>query len=67
MGLTKAGIAALNEIVNSVGHDGPVGTISEKRALKANNDGTYTLTDGNMTITIGKDQMVRLQFQETLI
>lgn len=30
MGLTKAGIAALNEIVNSVGHDGPVGTISEK-------------------------------------
>ena len=56
MGLTKAGIAALNEIVNSVGHDGPVGTISEKRVLKANNDGTYTLTDGNMTITIGKDQ-----------
>ncbi len=56
MGLTTAGIAALNEIVNSVGHDGPVGTISEKRALKANNDGTYTLTDGNMTITIGKDQ-----------
>ncbi len=56
MGLTKAGIAALNEIVNSVGHDGPVGTISEKRDLKANNDGTYTLTDGNMTITIGKDQ-----------
>lgn len=56
MGLTTAGIAALNEIVNSVGHDGPVGTISEKRVLKANNDGTYTLTDGNMTITIGKDQ-----------
>ena len=56
MGLTEAGIAALNEIVNSVGHDGPVGTISEKRVLKANNDGTYTLTDGNMTITIGKDQ-----------
>lgn len=56
MGLTKAGIAALNEIVNSVGHDGPVGTISEKRDLKANNDGTYTLTDGNMTITIGKDK-----------
>lgn len=56
MGLTTAGIAALNEIVNSVGHDGPVGTISEKRALKANNDGTYTLTDGNMIITIGKDQ-----------
>lgn len=56
MGLTKAGIAALNEIVNSVGHDGPVGTISEKRDLKANNDGTYTLTDGNMRITIGKDQ-----------
>lgn len=56
MGLTKAGIAALNEIVNSVGHDGPVGTISEKRVLKANNDGTYTLTDGNMIITIGKDQ-----------
>ena len=56
MGLTTAGIAALNEIVNSVGHDGPVGTISEKRDLKANNDGTYTLTDGNMTITIGKDQ-----------
>lgn len=56
MGLTKAGIAALNEIVNSVGHDGPVGTISEKRDLKANNDGTYTLTDGSMKITIGKDQ-----------
>lgn len=56
MGLTKAGIAALNEIVNSVGHDGPVGTISEKRDLKANNDGTYTLTDGAMKITIGKDQ-----------
>ena len=56
MGLTKAGIAALNEIVNSVGHDGAVGTISEKRVLKANNDGTYTLTDGSMTITIGKDQ-----------
>ena len=56
MGLTEAGIAALNEIVNSVGHDGAVGTISEKRDLKANNDGTYTLTDGNMTITIGKDQ-----------
>lgn len=56
MGLTTAGTAALNEIVNSVGHDGPVGTISEKRVLKANNDGTYTLTDGNMTITIGKDQ-----------
>ena len=56
MGLTEAGIAALNEIVNSVGHDGPVGTISEKRDLKANNDGTYTLTDGNMKITIGKDQ-----------
>lgn len=56
MGLTTAGIAALNEIVNSVGHDGPVGTISEKRVLKANNDGTYTLTDGNMTITIGKDK-----------
>ena len=56
MGLTEAGIAALNEIVNSVGHDGPVGTISEKRVLKANNDGTYTLTDGNMTITIGKDK-----------
>lgn len=56
MGLTKAGIAALNEIVNSVGHDGPVGTISEKRDLKANNDGTYTLTDGTMKITIGKDQ-----------
>lgn len=56
MGLTEAGIAALNEIVNSVGHDGPVGTISEKRDLKANNDGTYTLTDGAMKITIGKDQ-----------
>lgn len=56
IGLTEAGIAALNEIVNSVGHDGPVGTISEKRDLKANNDGTYTLTDGDMTITIGKDQ-----------
>lgn len=56
MGLTTAGIAALNEIVNSVGHDGPVGTISEKRDLKANNDGTYTLTDGAMKITIGKDQ-----------
>lgn len=56
MGLTKAGIAALNEIVNSVGHDGPVGTISEKRDLKPNNDGTYTLTDGSMKITIGKDQ-----------
>lgn len=56
MGLTKAGIAALNEIVNSVGHDGAVGTISEKRVLKDNNDGTYTLTDGSMTITIGKDQ-----------
>ena len=56
MGLTTAGIAALNEIVNSVGHDGLVGTISEKRALKANNDGTYTLTDGAMKITIGKDQ-----------
>lgn len=56
MGLTKAGIAALNEIVNSVGHDGPVGTISEKRDLKANNDGTYTLTDGAIKITIGKDQ-----------
>lgn len=56
MGLTEAGIAALNEIVNSVGHDGPVGTISEKRVLKDNNDGTYTLTDGSMTITIGKDQ-----------
>lgn len=56
MGLTKAGIAALNEIVNSVGHDGSVGTISEKRDLKANNDGTYTLTDGSMKITIGKDQ-----------
>lgn len=60
MGLTKAGIAALNEIVNSVGYESSngtlVGTISEKRDLKANNDGTYTLTDGNMTITIGKDQ-----------
>lgn len=56
MGLTKAGIAALDEIVNSVGHDGAVGTISEKRVLKDNNDGTYTLTDGSMTITIGKDQ-----------
>lgn len=56
MGLTKAGIAALNEIVNSVGHDGSVGTISEKRDLKANNDGTYTLTDGAIKITIGKDQ-----------
>lgn len=56
MGLTEAGIAALNEIVNSVGHDGAVGTISEKRVLKDNNDGTYTLTDGSMTITIGKDQ-----------
>lgn len=56
MGLTKAGIAALNEIVNSVGYDGAVGTISEKRVLKDNNDGTYTLTDGSMTITIGKDQ-----------
>lgn len=56
MGLTKAGIAALNEIVNSVGHDGAVGTISEKRVLKDNNDGTYTLTDGSMKITIGKDQ-----------
>lgn len=56
IGLTEAGIAALNEIVNSVGHDGPVGTISEKRDLKANDDGTYTLTDGNMEITIGKDQ-----------
>lgn len=56
MGLTEAGIAALNEIVNSVGHDGAVGTISEKRDLKANNDGTYTLTDGAIKITIGKDQ-----------
>ena len=60
MGLTDAGVAALNEIVNSVGYETSnealIGTISEKRDLKANNDGTYTLTDGDMKITIGKDE-----------
>ena len=60
MGLTDAGVAALEEIVNSVGYestnDALVGTISEKRDLNVNNDGTYTLTDGDMKITIGKDE-----------
>lgn len=60
VGLTDAGIAAVEELVNSVGYEtvngATVGTISEKRDLKANPDGSYTLTDGEMKITIGKDE-----------
>lgn len=60
VGLTGAGKAAIEDLVNSVGYEtvngATVGTISEKRSLTANTDGSYTLVDGDMAITIGKDE-----------